>query len=76
MQDTPEAGYGVKRRAASVASSYEWKAHNKVDVPFNGTAPGDVGPMEKAIKDYGRVKPLVFGQFGEICPSLPSSTGG
>jgi hypothetical protein len=34
MQDTPEAGYGVKRRAASVASSYEWKAHKTVDVPF------------------------------------------
>eukprot|EP00037_Helgoeca_nana_P028923 m.342991 g.342991 ORF g.342991 m.342991 type:complete len:727 (+) comp27865_c4_seq3:52-2232(+) len=64
---TPLLGYAVQKRAKTVPREYERKAHQNIDVKFNGTAPGDVGPMEQCLKDHGGVVPLVFGHYGEIC---------
>jgi hypothetical protein len=66
-QATPRTGYAVQKRAVTVPREYERKAHNNIDVKFNGTAPDAVGPMEQCLKDHGGVNPLVFGHFGEIC---------
>jgi hypothetical protein len=68
MPATPGAGYGVKRRAAKVASSCEWKAHTNVDV-FRSTVLRQV-MLARWRKRSRRVTPLVFGQFGEICPEF------
>ena len=32
---------------------------------YNGTAEGDIGPLERRLQAYGRVRGFVFGAYGE-----------
>ena len=55
----------VDKRANELNNEYIAKAR-QVDTRFHATAPGDVGPVQAKLAEYGTVRPLVFGWFGEV----------
>ena len=45
----------------------ECHAHSKkLDMKYNATAVDQVGPCETKLQNYGRVRGLIFGTFGEL----------
>ena len=64
-------GYAVNHRQSSISRTYVRRAQ-KIDRDFHGTAPGVIGPFEKAIRAYGghgiddSLTGLAFGAFGGI----------
>ena len=54
----------METRARLLPGEYENKTH-KVDVKMNGTPEGQIGPMQKALRDLGGINPLIFGAYGE-----------
>ena len=54
----------VARRAREVPKDYIRKAQH-ADRTYCGTIPGRIGPIERRLRSYQRVVPLVFGAFGE-----------
>ena len=59
------SGYAARRRAAAVPNQYIYKA-KAADTRYNLAPPGTVGPIERRLREFGPVVPLVFGWFGEI----------
>ena len=58
-------GRAVDRRAQLLQKEYERKAR-KADRNFGGTPEGEVGRMEQKLLNFGRVRGLVVGAWGEI----------
>ena len=54
----------VERRANAVHAEYQHHARD-IDTKFNGTPKGEVGPVQRKLKEYGRVEGLVIGAFSE-----------
>ena len=54
----------VDKRARVLTTEYRNKA-KKVDMDFGGSVEGEVGRVERKLEDYGQVRGLVFGAFGE-----------
>ena len=59
----------MDRRGAAVHGECVRKARH-VDVRFNRTAPGQVGGVEQALNDFGRVRGFVIGAYGEFSKDL------
>jgi hypothetical protein len=55
----------VERRQGMVPSEYRRKAKN-ADRKYNGTIGDAVGPVERELASYGRVRGLVSGAYGEM----------
>ena len=55
----------VDVRATELHTEYVVKARG-ADQRYGGVAVGTVGPVESKLLSYGRVKGLVFGNFGEV----------
>ena len=53
----------VDRRADQLHNKYVIKAR-RVDMTFCKTPQGQVGPIERKLLSYERVRGLVFGTFG------------
>ena len=58
-------GRAVDRRAQLLQEEYARKAR-KADHNFGGTPEGEVGRMEQKLLNFGRVRGLVVGAWGEI----------
>ena len=57
--------WAVKLRQDQVTR--ECHAHaKKLDIKYNGTTTQQVGPCETKLRNYGRVRGLIFGAFGEL----------
>ena len=57
--------WAVKLRQDRVTR--ECQAHPKrLDMKYNNMALNDVGPCERKLRNYGRVRGLIFGAFGEL----------
>ena len=71
MVAAPGRGRAVEARQVKVAGEYT-KAVQAMDQKYLGTAPGVVGPTERALADHshGGVVGLVFGAFGECSQSV------
>ena len=54
----------VDKRAGVLTEEYRKKAKN-VDRVYGGVAEGAVGRVQRKLEDYGEVRGLVFGAFGE-----------
>ena len=59
------SGYAVRRRAALVPREYLNKA-KAADTKYHLSPPGTMGPIERRLREFGPVVPLVFGWFGEV----------
>ena len=60
----------VSARAAKVTREYVTKARN-ADQQWNGTEEGTQGPIERRLLEFGPVRGLVVGAFGEVNPEVP-----
>ena len=54
----------VKARQTTITAEYRRKMVQG-DRMYNGTAEGDIGPLERRLQAYGRVRGFVFGAYGE-----------
>ena len=54
------SGYAVRRRAALVPKEYLTKA-KAADAKYHLSPPGTTGPIERRLREFGPVVPLVFG---------------
>ena len=54
----------VDKRANVLTEEYNKKARN-VDRVYGGAAEGTVGRVQRKLMDFGQVRGLVFGAFGE-----------
>ena len=60
---------GVERRANAVNADYHRKAR-KIDREYNGTPPGEMGPVEARLAEFGKVRGFAFGAFGEASEAV------
>ena len=60
-------------KAKKQPGSYEKKAR-ELDMKYNQTAPGAVGPIEETLKDLGIVTGVAFGPFCDASVSLENLT--
>ena len=61
----------VYRRARVFTEEYPKKARN-VDRVYGGVAEGAVGRVQRKLLDFGEVRGLMFGAFGEASSSCMS----
>ena len=61
----------VDRRARALPNEYLAKAKG-VDRVYVGTAEDDVGPVQRKLQEFGELKGLVFGAFGEASEDIHS----
>ena len=61
---TRESVKAVDKRAGVLTEEYRKKAKN-VDRVYGGVAEGAVGRVQRRLEDFGEVRGLVFGAFGE-----------
>ena len=59
------SGCAVRRRASLVPKECENKA-KAADTKCNLSPPGTMGPIERRLREFGPVVPLVFGWCGEV----------
>ena len=55
----------MDQKAKQIPNLYKNKAR-KIDIKYNGTTAGQVGPLEQRLRGYGDILRLVAGQYGEI----------
>ena len=71
----PQSTWGTPRkavsaRAAKIQGEYVTKARN-ADRRWNGTAEGAMGAIERRLLEFGPIRGLVVGAFGEVNPEVP-----
>ena len=59
----------VNTRACRVHNDYR-KMAQKADMKWNGTPPGEKGPIELRLNQFGTVTPFVFGFLGEASTAV------
>jgi hypothetical protein len=64
-----QSGWEKKERKLGIANLMVEKAA-KLDRDTFGVAVGGQGPWQRRLEEIGGIKPLAFGQFGEMGPGL------
>ena len=59
----------VDRRARALPAEYRRKL-GQLDVAYNGTRPGEVGPCVARLETFGELLELVVGAFGEVSSDM------
>jgi hypothetical protein len=60
---------GVEKRGVKIPMEIRKQAAN-LDEEMFGVAALAVGPWQRQLNELGRVKPLAFGQYGELGPGF------